>query len=196
MQDPYKLIELKTERLLLRHYRPDDLDDLIEFANSPGWGRYLVNIPFPYTREVGEKFLAMFMETDKWDDLGIFANFAIELDGKVVGEVYMNQHASDRENERAEIGYSLSSLHWNKGLMTEAATAVRDWFFRTYSFNGMYASCDLRNTGSWRVMEKLGMKREGLLRHHMVWNGEARDQLFYGILRDEWEKLALGNKRG
>lgn len=183
-----RLIELRTERLLLRRYKPDDMDDLIEYANSPGWERYLVNVPYPYTRQVAEKFLTMFMDVAKWEQEGILANFAIVLERKVIGEVYLNQRAYDRENERAEIGYSLSSLHWGKGLMTEAARAVVNWAFQTYSFNRMFATCDPRNVGSWRVLEKLGMKREGQLRSHLKWNGEFRDQLYYGILRAEWEK--------
>lgn len=182
-----KPIELRTARLLLRRYRPEDLDDLIEYANSPGWERYLINLPYPYTRQVAEKFLEMFMDVAKWEQQGILANFAIVLDGKVVGEVYMNQRAFDRENERAEIGYSLSSQHWGKGMMTEAARTVTDWAFTTYSLNRIYATCDPRNTGSWRVMEKLSMKREGWLRSHVLWNGEFRDQLYYGILREEWK---------
>ncbi|MBI2850038.1 MAG: GNAT family N-acetyltransferase [Chloroflexi bacterium] len=179
-------IELGTKRLLLRPFSLNDIDDLIEYANSPGWERYLVNVPYPYTRQVAEKFLAMFLDTANWQQQGILANFAIQLEGKVVGEVYLNQQKYDRENERAEIGYSLSSLHWNKGLTTEAARAVVNWAFQTYSFNRLYATCDPRNVGSWRVMEKLGMKREGWLRNHVVWNDEVRDQLYYGILREEW----------
>ena len=182
-----KSIELRTKRLLLRRYRQEDLGDLIEYANSPGWERYLVNVPYPYTKQVAEKFLAMFLDTATWEKEGILANFALVLNGKVVGEVYLNQQAHDRENERTEIGYSLSSQHWNKGLMTEAARAVLNWSFETYSINRMFATCDPRNTGSWRVMEKLGMKREGQLRNHVVWNGEARDQLYYGLLRSEWK---------
>ena len=115
------------------------------------------------------------------------ANFAIVLDRNVIGEVYLNQRADDHESQRAEIGYSLSSLHWGKGLMTEAARAVVDWAFQTYPINRMYAWSDPRNIGSWRVMEKLGMKREGLLRSHTKWNGTFRDRLYYGILRTELE---------
>jgi RimJ/RimL family protein N-acetyltransferase len=74
-------------------------------------------------------------------------------------------------------------------MMTEAARAVMDWAFRTYSFNRMYAWCDPRNISSWRVLEKLGMKREGLLRSHLKWNGEFHDALYYGILRSEWKAL-------
>jgi RimJ/RimL family protein N-acetyltransferase len=189
-------VELRTERLLLRRYRQNHLGDLFEFANSPGWGRYLVNVPFPYTRQDAERFLAMFMDTSKWEQQGILSNFAIDLDGKVIGEVYLNQQAYDRQNDRAEIGYSLSSRHWGRGLMTEAAKAVMDWAFQAHGLNRMFASCDPRNVGSWRVMEKLGMKKEGVLRSHVKWNGEFRDQLYYGIMRSEWEVAIRARAQG
>ncbi len=51
----------------------------------------------------------------------------------------------------------------------------------------MYAYCDPRNVRLYRVLDKLGMKPEGQLRRHLKWNGEFRDQLYYGILRAEWK---------
>jgi RimJ/RimL family protein N-acetyltransferase len=130
----------------------------------------------------------MFSDTAAWEKIGLLQIFAIVLDDKVIGEIALNRREDDRPNERVEIGYSLIRRHWNQGLMTEAARAVMDWAFQNYSFNRLYAWCDPRNTGSWRVMEKLGMKREGLLRSHLKWNGEFRDQLFYGISRAEWKR--------
>jgi RimJ/RimL family protein N-acetyltransferase len=117
-----------------------------------------------------------------WETLPMFA---IVLEGKVIGEIYLNQ--PDHQNERTELGYSLSRRHWGKGLMTEATRAVINWAFQTYGFNRIYATCDPRNVRSWRVLERLGMKREGLLRNHLKWNGEFRDQLYYGLLRSEWK---------
>ena len=164
-----------------------DVDDVLEYTNDPEWARYQVNIPpVPYTRKDAEKIVTMFSDSSSWAQIGILRIFAIVLKDKVIGEIGVNQREEDRKNERTEIVYSLSRRHWGKGLMTEAARAVMNWAFQTYSFNRMYAYCDPRNVGSSRVLEKLGMKREGQLRSHMKWNGEFRDQLYYGILRNEW----------
>src|SRR3972149_6369829 len=178
-----KAVEIRTERLRLRRHRPEDLDDLVEYANSPGFGHYGT---YHTTRQEAEKLLDMILDATKWEQQGI-PNFAVVLDGKVIGEVHLNRREEDKENGRAEIVYSLSSHHWNKGLTTEAARAVMDWNFRPQDLNRIFAWCDPKNVGSWRVMEKLGMKREGLLRDHRLWNGEFRDQLYYGILRGEWK---------
>ena len=182
-------VTLKTERLLLRPFTLDDVDDVLAYTDDPEWARYQVNIPpVPFTRKTAETLVAMFSDPAKWKAPGILRIFAVTLDGRVVGEVCVNRRKEDRKNERLEITYSLARRHWGKGLMTEAARAVMDWAFRTYDFNRIYAYCDPRNTGSRRVLEKLGMKPEGQLRSHLKWNGEFRDKLYYGILRSERER--------
>jgi ribosomal-protein-alanine N-acetyltransferase len=185
-----KPVELRTERLLLRHFTPDDVGDLLEYTSDPEWARYQVNIPpVPYKKKDAEALVAMFSDPVKWGKIGILQMFAIVLEGKVIGEIALNQREDDRRNERVELVYSLSRHHWDKGLMTEAAHAVMDWAFKTYSFNRLFVYCDPRNIGSCRVLEKLGMKREGQLRSHLKWKNEFRDQLYYGILREEWQQI-------
>jgi len=182
-------LELRTERLLLRPFTPADVEDVLEYINRPEWAEFQVNIPpVPVSRKYAEELLAIFSNPAAWVKTGIFRIFAIVFEGKVIGEIVLNlrQH-DDRESERVELAYTLAYQHWGKGLTTEAARAVIDWAFQNYNFNRIYAWSDPRNIGSWRVMEKLGMKREGLLRSHMKWNGEFRDQVYYGILRSEWK---------
>jgi len=59
--------------------------------------------------------------------------------------------------------------------MYEAARTVVDWAFATYAIDRIYATADPRNIRSWKLLEKLGMKREGCLRSHLKWNDEVRD---------------------
>jgi ribosomal-protein-alanine N-acetyltransferase len=191
--------ELKTSRLLLRQFTPDDVDDVLEYVNDQEWAQFQVNIqPAPYTREDIETLVDMFSHPSYWETghpglppmgtgAGLLMIFAVVLDGHVIGEIALNRREQDLPNDRVEIAYTLSRKYWNRALTTEAARAAMDWVFQNYDINRLYAWCDPRNTGSWRVMEKLGMKREGLLRSHLKEDGEFRDQLFYGILRSEWE---------
>jgi len=183
-----KPVELRTERLSLRPFTMDDVEDVLEYTNDPEWARYQVNIPpLPYSRKDAETLVAMFSDPAECVKIGILQIFAIEFESKVTGEIHLNQREEDRQNERVELVYSLLRQYWGKGLMTEAARAFMNWAFQTYSFNRIYAWCDPRNIGSCRVLEKLGMKREGQLRSHLKWNGEFRDQRYYGILRAEWK---------
>jgi len=98
-------VELTTDRLRLRPFTMDDIENVLEYANDPEWVRYQVNVPHPYTRNDTITFLTMFLNPEKW---GILNIFAIESNGKVIGEIYLNQKDEDRKNQRAELGYSLS----------------------------------------------------------------------------------------
>ncbi len=174
--------ELRTERLLLRPFQPEDVDDVLAYANDEEWSRYLFTaVPFPYSRRDAEEFIAGRVLA-RWDRT---PTFAIVLDGTVVGGINLGVDAS---NHVAEIGYSIARQHWSKGLVTEAARAVIDCGFQTFELAKLVARADERNVGSWRVMEKLGMKREDVLRSQgLARDGTRRDEVHYGLLREEWE---------
>jgi len=104
------------------------------------------------------------------------------------GRYLVNIPQPSTSKEAEEFAERFSNLaSWGKGLTPEAAHAVIKWAFQTYDLNKIYSTCDPRNERSLRVLEKLGMKQEGLLRSHINWQGEVRDVAYYGILRDEWE---------
>ncbi len=175
--------ELRTERLLLRPFRFDDLDDVVAYATDEEWSHYLFGIPQPYTRRSGEEFVAKAVLTE-WEREPMLA---IVLNGKVIGGVTLRV---EREHRLAELGYSIGLEHWGKGLAVEAARALIGWAFPAYDLQKIYARADAHNRRSWRVMEKLGMTREGLLRSHRLVRGERDDEVIYGLLRPEWEAQA------
>ena len=72
--------------------------------------------------------------------------------------------------------------------MTEAVTAVVGWGFDELGLQKVYSRADVENVGSWRVMEKIGMTREGTLRSQGVNRGVRQDYHYYGILRTEWKR--------
>ena len=76
---------------------------------------------------------------------------------------------------------------WGQGLVSEAARAVLACAFTALALAKVYTFADVRNVGSWRVMEKIGMHREGLLRQHRILHGERVDDVWYGLLRGEWD---------
>ncbi len=175
-------VELRTERLLLRPFELSDVDDVLAYASDEEWSRYLQGIPSPYTRRNAEEFVARNLLRDQ-------PAFAIVLNGTVIGGINIR---IDSRTEIAELGYGIAREHWGKGLMPEAASAVIDWAFRTYSLSKIFALTDTRNRQSWRVMEKLGMKREGVLRSNRILRGERADDAMYGLLRDEWDSRKAG----
>lgn len=171
---------IETARLRLRPYRLGDVDDVFAYANDPKWARFLP-IPQPYTRADAEQFLARQILQDR----ATHPAWAIEHDGRVAGGINLRLHLDHR---LAEMGYALARSLWGQGLTTEAAGAVVEAAFTTYpTLNRIRAMADARNAGSLRVMEKLGMVREGTLRQNRVTRDEFVDEVWCGILRSEWE---------
>ena len=118
-------------------------------------------------------------------DRKIRSDWAVEHAGSVIGGVDIR---FDFENLVGEMGYSLARRFWGRGLTTEAVGAVIDAAFTAYpELNRIQASADQRNLGSLRVMEKLGMVPEGVLRQDKFLRGEFSNTAWCGLLRSEWE---------
>ncbi|HGF7712749.1 TPA: GNAT family N-acetyltransferase, partial [Enterococcus faecium] len=119
------------------------------------------------------------------DPLG---KYGIELkkSGKLIGttDIRVNDH-----NGTAEIGYALNSAYWGNGYMPEATAALLKLGFEQLDLVRIFATHDVRNSNSGRVMEKLHMKKEGLISDAERRNGEVVSLVIRGITRSEW--LAL-----
>ena len=178
--------ELTTPRLLLRPFVPADVDDIFEYARDPEWGEFLLDsLPQPYTRRSAEEFIA-----DRMVAPGTQFSWAIVVGGAGVGGIILSV---DAKHETGEIDYALAKAHWGRGFMAEAAGAVVDWGFGERGLHRISSQADIRNRRSWRVMEKLGMRREGLFRSHRKAPrpGYPRiDMVFYSLLREEWEPVS------
>lgn len=172
--------EITTRRLRLRPYRWQDLDDIMAYATDADWARYLP-VPWPYTRHDGERFLAsrFLLEAERE------SCWAIEHEGRVVGGINVKYWP---EHRLAELGYALARSLWGRGLTAEAARAVvRAAFEADPHLNRVRAAADPRNLGSLRVMDKLGMTREGVLRQNRLFRGELTDEAWCGVLRSEFK---------
>ena len=171
---------IETDRLRLRLPSLKDVEDVLAYASDADWARYLP-VPQAYTRADAEKFLAGQLLQDPKKRV----QWAIEHAGSAIGGINIR---FDFENRVGTLGYSVARRHWGKGLATEAVDAVVDEAFTVHpDLNRIQASADERNIGSLRVMEKLGMVREGVLREDQYLRGEFRNTVWCGLLRCEWE---------
>lgn len=168
--------ELRTPRLLLRPFRLEDLDDVFGLASDPEWSRYL-EVPSPYTRRDAEEFVARATSASTGEKL----RWAIEHGGRASGFLNLTPSAGS-----AEVAYGIARTLWGQGLSTEAVAAVIEHGFGTLGLERIYAYAVIENEASWRVMEKLGMQREGVLRRRRKLHGERTDDVLYAILREEW----------
>ena len=183
-EDLNERVELRTERLLLRPFEFSDVDDVLAYASEPDVGQYL-SLPRPYKRDHAVEFVARQVLAE-WSTRPAFA---IVFEGHVVGGIGLS---INRRHDSAELGYALAKPQWGRGLTPEAARAVVGWGFERYALNKVGAYAALNNRRSWRVMEKLGMTREAVLRSNAKLWDEYVDDVYYGVLRREWEGFDSG----
>jgi RimJ/RimL family protein N-acetyltransferase len=110
---------------------------------------------------------------------------ALKADDRVIGSIRL--WVIDEDNRTAEIGYALHKDYWRQGLTSEAARALIRVGFETLGLHRIIAICDARNRGSWSVMRKLGMRREGRFRQDKQVKGAWRDTYSYALLAEEWQ---------
>jgi ribosomal-protein-alanine N-acetyltransferase len=117
----------------------------------------------------------------------IWSIFAItqKSDNKFIG--YCGYYSYASACKRAEIGYALGKEFWGKGIVPEACKALVQYGFKDLDLERIEATVYPENIGSVRVLEKLGMQLEGVLRNHVIRDGVCRDRLMYSLLKDEWE---------
>ena len=116
-----------------------------------------------------------------WDTYLIFA---VVFEGHVIGRISADVNERHRT---AELGWGIARAHWGTGIAHEAVSALIDFLFSTYELPRVFARADFGNERSWRLMERLRMKREALLRSHRVGPDGRSDEVFYGLLLEEWE---------
>ncbi len=173
---------LKTERLLLRKLRESDLDDFYAWASDPNVARYVTwdaHKSPDDTREFIGRILTRYKQAQP-------APWAIvhRQDNHMIG---LNEFCEwDITHYRATFGYVLSKGYWNKGYMTEATRALIDFGFQHMNLNRIDARCRIPNIGSARVMEKCGMRFEGILREVAFVKGRFRDLKLYAIIKRDY----------
>jgi RimJ/RimL family protein N-acetyltransferase len=174
---------LTTERLTLRAFSADDVPAVARLADNPEISRNTLRIPHPYTKADARQWLALQEEESRAGTGAVFAITGKE-NGSLMGACGLEIFP---EHRRAELGYWLGRDFWGNGYATEAAWAVVGWGFGTLGLNRISASRFSDNPASGRVLEKVGMRQEGVLRRHVFRGGEFRDMVMYGMLREEWE---------
>jgi ribosomal-protein-alanine N-acetyltransferase len=164
--------ELRTRRLVLRQFRTRDVADALEYRNDREFARVLPHIPQPFTQKDAEAFVKLNM-SEPWQRS---PTFAVVFEGTLIGTVNLEV---DVESRTAVLGYAIGRAWWNQGLATEAAEAAMAWAVEALGLLRIEASTDVRHLRSQRVMEKLGLRREGL-RDRVGRDGERIEEVVYG----------------
>lgn len=176
---------IETDRLLLRRFVPADAEDMYNcWASDQEVTKYLT-WPAHSSVEVSRMVLSDWVS--RYED-GSFFNWAIEWkkSGRVIGNISVVRISEPIDE--AEIGYCMGRAYWGQGIMPEALKAVMDYLFDAAGFNRIVAGHDVNNPKSGRVMEKAGMKAEGVLRGAGKNNQGICDVVLHSMLRSDRRK--------
>ncbi|WP_010257021.1 GNAT family N-acetyltransferase [Myroides injenensis] len=176
-----KTYTLQTERLTLNLPQANDIPRLIEIMKNPVYSENTSNIPFPYTRENGEFWVNLAVEGLQHGKQYIFA-IRLKDNPMIIGGIGLG---IDQTNNRAEMGYWLDDQYWDKGIITEAAKALIQFGFDTLKLHKIFATHFTHNSASGRVMQKIGMKQEAILKEHLFKNGNYLDLISYAIINNK-----------
>ncbi len=174
---------IETERLILREFRAGDEPDIHEYAGDPEVVRFMEW--GPNSRDTTRLVLRNWLrEQEVGIEHSVTLGIELKSEQRLIGAIRVT--VKDERNRTADFGYSLNRRYWGRGYATEAAHAMLDTGFRRLGIHRIFAMCDTRNIASFRVMEKLGMRREATFEKDVIQKGEWRDSYLYAILADEW----------
>jgi RimJ/RimL family protein N-acetyltransferase len=178
-------MKLKTNRLILREFEEGDFLSVYEYASKIDNIKYM--IWGPNDEKTTETFLSNCIRCQNQSprlhyDLAV----TLKSTGQLIGGcgIYLED-----DSTQASLGWILHRDYWKQGYMSEAAKALIAFGFEELKLHRIYASCNVENYGSYRVMEKCGMRREA----HFIKNRRGRegiddewlDEYIYAILESE-----------
>jgi RimJ/RimL family protein N-acetyltransferase len=181
-------VYLETERLTLRRFTPDDVDLIAALDADPRVMRYITGGRPTPRDEIRDDYLPFWLvyyeRGDRW---GFWA--AVErCTGEFLGWFHLRPQRGDPDDE-PELGYRLIASAWGFGYATEGSRALIRRAFDELGARRVYATTMVANVGSWRVMEKAGLRRVRVF--HQPWpdriEGEELGDVEYALTRTEWE---------
>jgi RimJ/RimL family protein N-acetyltransferase len=185
---------LTTERLVLRPATAEDAPAVFRHRRLPEVARWLTAAP--------EDVAAFAERLTRPENLG--PTVVVELDGTIVGDLLLRvedgwgqlEVAADAARTQAEIGWAFHPEVGGRGLATEAVRRLVEACFAELGLRRVTAVCFADNAPSWRLMERIGMRREGAFRADSLHrDGRWLDSYAYGLLREEWARAAEVQER-
>lgn len=176
-------LPIRTERLLLRAFVIDDVDDAHAYQQLPEVSRYLYREPLD--RERTRELVGKASELTFAGEGDVLALAVQTIDSmRVIGEIVLKWTSAAAR--QAEVGYVFHPSAGGRGYATEATRAVMDLGFRHLNFHRIFARLDEQNTASAAVCRRLGMRQEARLVENDVTAGRWGTELVFAVLENEW----------
>ncbi len=185
----YDTMKLETKRLILREWKKNDLNDLVEGLNNLRVAKWLAFVPYPYTKKDAEKWIKHCMENANQRERNSY-DFAIELksEKKVIGGVSLDK--INRLQGTAGGGIWLNAEYHGKGYGSEAFGARIKFAFNKLKLRRLENGFVKGNPSSIKIQKRFGYKIEGMRRKafRCMADGKIKDEYITGLLKEEWKK--------
>jgi len=179
---------LETERLVVRRFEDRDVPDIIDYSRHDKGDEFRRrNIGYALTEQGVRKWWDP-MKTMTTDEATNWLALVIEVKalGRVVGNTGFNTKKLE-DQRQGSIGWTLGNAFEGNGYVTEAVVALLDYLFSIEGFHRAFAMTSVDNERSWRLMERLGMRREAHFVKNCYHDHGWVDEYVYAILAEEWE---------
>ena len=170
-----------TPRLRLRRFALADMPTLMAYRRDPTVQQFQ---NFGEWTEAEQRTFLAEAQLAELDAVGKSIQIAVALRERntLVGDLYVRL----TEPEQAEIGYTFDPAQRGQGYASEAVRGIFDYLFGTLNLHRIVAICATENVRSYKLMERIGMRREAEMRQSYRYSGVWRDEYMYAILREEW----------
>lgn len=174
--------EIVSERLIIRKFRAEDWKDMHDYLSDENVVQFEPYETFSEEESKEEAILRAENEA--------FLAVCLKETGKVIGNLYFEK----QDYGTYELGYVFNANYWHNGYAAESAKALMDYAFKERKVRRIIAMCNPRNQLSWRLLERLNMRREGHLRQNIYFKTDVnnepiwQDSYQYAILASEWQE--------
>lgn len=182
------MLPFDSAHLVLRRFSAGDLPAFLAYRNDPEVARFQSWESLSLAEATA--FIARH-ETQEIGSPGQWLQIAISLKrtGQLVGDCALKVHAVDAR--QATIGITLCRDFQGQGLATEALSTLLEYLFLEAGLHRVQADTDPANVRAWRLLERLGMRREAHCLQSLWFKGRWADEFLYAILRQDWHRLSL-----
>ena len=180
---------LEGERIFLRKVKISDAEEeaslLNDFKVVEHLGLHIKN-PYPFKVKYAKKYI---QEVSRKKDKYMFM-IVLKDTGRIIGAMGIEGFEKKTDYQIAKIGYWIGKEYWGKGYAKEAVSLVIDFAFKKLKLRKICAQVNEPNIASQKLLEKLGFKKEGILREHVKYQfGDGwLNEICYGLLKREWKK--------
>lgn len=184
---PVRPVRLEGPRVQLRELTEADAADVFAYASDEEVTRHLTWGPASDVED-SRKYIRQ-CQVENQSGLALTLGAEWKAEGRIVGAVSLFN--LEHLHGVGEIGFILHRRFWGQRVSLEMIGLMLHYGFTVMQLERIEGWTIAENERSWRIMEKMGMVREGILRRHRIYRDEPKDRVVYGLLRQEWERQAL-----